>query len=97
MILNVSKIKTESILLFCKDLILSYKDKSDIAVHYRIIILTSNFFSIMEYSKGTAGHFDFGVTESSLTFGTVQEIIDKAPEYLGFKMPLFVSEKSKVG
>lgn len=27
MILNVSKIKTESLLLFCKDLILSYKDK----------------------------------------------------------------------
>ena len=30
MILNVSKIKTESLLLFCKDLILSYKDQSDI-------------------------------------------------------------------
>ena len=30
MILNVSKIKTESLLLFCKDLILSYKDKDDI-------------------------------------------------------------------
>jgi hypothetical protein len=30
MILNVSKIKTESLLLFCKDLILSYKDKVDI-------------------------------------------------------------------
>lgn len=29
MILNVSKIKTESLLLFCKDLILSYKDKID--------------------------------------------------------------------
>lgn len=27
MILNLSKIKTESLLLFCKDLILSYKDK----------------------------------------------------------------------
>ncbi|PUE67037.1 hypothetical protein [Arcobacter lacus] len=27
MILNISKIKTESLLLFCKDLILSYKDK----------------------------------------------------------------------
>lgn len=30
MILNLSKIKTESLLLFCKDLILSYKDKEDI-------------------------------------------------------------------
>ena len=30
MILNVSKIKTESLLLFCKDLILSYKDTDDI-------------------------------------------------------------------
>lgn len=30
MILNLSKIKTESLLLFCKDLILSYKDQSDI-------------------------------------------------------------------
>jgi len=30
MILNVSKIKTESLLLFCKDLILSYKDKVDV-------------------------------------------------------------------
>ncbi|QKF65844.1 hypothetical protein AVENP_0264 [Arcobacter venerupis] len=30
MILNVSKIKTESILLFCKDLILSYKDGIDL-------------------------------------------------------------------
>ena len=30
MILNVSKIKTESLLLFCKDLILSYKDKLDL-------------------------------------------------------------------
>jgi hypothetical protein len=30
MILNLSKIKTESLLLFCKDLILSYKDKDDI-------------------------------------------------------------------
>jgi hypothetical protein len=29
MILNISKIKTESLLLFCKDLILSYKDKVD--------------------------------------------------------------------
>jgi len=30
MILNLSKIKTQSLLLFCKDLILSYKDKNDI-------------------------------------------------------------------
>ena len=30
MILNLSKIKTESLLLFCRDLILSYKDKEDI-------------------------------------------------------------------
>ena len=30
MILNLSKIKTESLLLFCKDLILSYKGKDDI-------------------------------------------------------------------
>ena len=30
MILNLSKIKTESLLLFCRDLILSYKDKDDI-------------------------------------------------------------------
>ncbi len=30
MILNLSKIKTESLLLFCKDLILSYKDTDDI-------------------------------------------------------------------
>ena len=29
MILNLSKIKTESLLLFCRDLILSYKDKID--------------------------------------------------------------------
>lgn len=29
MILNISKIKTQSLLLFCKDLILSYKDKVD--------------------------------------------------------------------
>lgn len=29
MILNLSKIKTESLLLFCKDLILSYKDKEN--------------------------------------------------------------------
>jgi hypothetical protein len=33
MILNLSKIKTESLLLFCKDLILSYKDKEDISVY----------------------------------------------------------------
>ena len=30
MILNVSKIKTERLLLFCKDLILSYKDRVDV-------------------------------------------------------------------
>ena len=30
MILNLSKIKTESLLLFCRDLILSYKDTDDI-------------------------------------------------------------------
>ncbi len=30
MILNLSKIKTESLLLFCKDLISSYKDKDEI-------------------------------------------------------------------
>jgi len=30
MILNLSKIKTESLLLFCKDLINSYKDKEDL-------------------------------------------------------------------
>ena len=30
MILNVSKTKTESLLLFCKDLILSYKDRVDV-------------------------------------------------------------------
>lgn len=29
MILNLSKIKTEALLLFCKDLILSYKDSQD--------------------------------------------------------------------
>ncbi|AXH13836.1 hypothetical protein [Malaciobacter mytili] len=29
MILNLSKIKTEALLLFCKDLILSYKDKDE--------------------------------------------------------------------
>jgi len=33
MILNLSKIKTESLLLFCKDLILSYKDKEDIKTY----------------------------------------------------------------
>ena len=32
MILNLSKIKTESLLLFCKDLILSYKDRKDIDI-----------------------------------------------------------------
>ncbi|APW64545.1 hypothetical protein LPB137_01160 [Poseidonibacter parvus] len=32
MILNLSKIKTESLLLFCKDLILSYKDKEEINI-----------------------------------------------------------------
>ncbi|RXK05741.1 hypothetical protein [Halarcobacter bivalviorum] len=36
MILNLSKIKTEALLLFCKDLILSYKDNKD------------NFFDIDE-------------------------------------------------
>jgi len=30
MILNLSKIKTESLLLFCKDLIASYKDKDEV-------------------------------------------------------------------
>jgi len=33
MILNLSKIKTESLLLFCKDLILSYKDKEDVQTY----------------------------------------------------------------
>ena len=33
MILNLSKIKTESLLLFCRDLILSYKDKEDIYIN----------------------------------------------------------------
>ena len=33
MILNLSKIKTESLLLFCRDLILSYKDKEDININ----------------------------------------------------------------
>lgn len=33
MILNLSKIKTESLLLFCKDLILSYKDNDDLQNH----------------------------------------------------------------
>ena len=32
MILNISKIKTESLLLFCKDLILAYKDKDDVNI-----------------------------------------------------------------
>lgn len=30
MVINISKIKTEALLLFCKDLILSYKDNNDI-------------------------------------------------------------------
>ena len=30
MILNISKIKTEALLLFCRDLIFSYKDQNDI-------------------------------------------------------------------
>ncbi len=30
MILNISKIKTEALLLFCRDLIISYKDKEEI-------------------------------------------------------------------
>ena len=33
MILNISKIKTESLLLFCRDLILAYKDKEDINIY----------------------------------------------------------------
>ena len=33
MILNLSKIKTESLLLFCRDLILAYKDKEDININ----------------------------------------------------------------
>jgi len=33
MILNLSKIKTQSLLLFCRDLILSYKDKEDIDIY----------------------------------------------------------------
>jgi len=33
MILNLSKIKTESLLLFCRDLIISYKDKKDIDIN----------------------------------------------------------------
>lgn len=33
MILNISKVKTESLLLFCKDLILSYKDRVDVETY----------------------------------------------------------------
>ena len=30
MVINISKIKTEALLLFCKDLILSYKDVEEL-------------------------------------------------------------------
>ncbi len=43
MILNLSKIKTESLLLFCKDLILSYKDKENINTYNVDQELIDNF------------------------------------------------------
>lgn len=48
MILNLSKIKTESLLLFCKDLIYSYKDKEDIQTYDVDKEVISKFNSISD-------------------------------------------------
>lgn len=46
MILNLSKIKTESLLLFCKDLILSYKDGRDLEKYIMDKEIISKFNNI---------------------------------------------------
>ncbi len=48
MILNLSKIKTESLLLFCKDLILSYKNTEDLSIKNIDKELMLEFDSICE-------------------------------------------------
>ncbi len=48
MILNLSKIKTESLLLFCKDLILSYKDKENINTYNVDKELIANFNNVSD-------------------------------------------------
>ena len=47
MILNISKIKTEALLLFCRDLINTYKDvkpktKSDLDLYYEFETINSD-------------------------------------------------------
>lgn len=46
MILNLSKIKTQSLLLFCKDLILSYKDKEEESIYNLNSDIFKNFDDI---------------------------------------------------
>lgn len=48
MILNLSKIKTESLLLICRDLILSYKDNEDIQTYGLDNEVSKNFNSVSQ-------------------------------------------------
>jgi len=72
-----------------------YKDKSIISTYYRVILMTANFFDIMDYSESEGDSYNLGIMSSSLTIGSVQEIIDRAPELVGFEGLASVSEKIK--
>lgn len=50
---------------------------------YRVILLVSNTFVILEQT--TNDGIDFGVSQDMLTIGTLKEIMDKAPAWAGLK------------
>lgn len=72
-----------------------YKDKSVIAVHYQVIVMTANFFNVMGYTESADSHYDLGVNSNSLTIGSIKEIIENAPEWAGFENPALVPTETK--
>lgn len=50
---------------------------------YRAIFLIVNTFVVLEQTTNSG--YDFGVSQSMLTIGTIQEIMNKAPTWTGLK------------
>ncbi|PKN15691.1 MAG: hypothetical protein CVU67_00055 [Deltaproteobacteria bacterium HGW-Deltaproteobacteria-24] len=71
MILNTSKIKTEALLLFCKDIILSYQDANDdlfdINVELKEFIQNNTQEILRELQKATKP-YDFYLTKRDNTY-----------------------------
>ena len=72
-----------------------YKDKSIISTQYQVIVFTANFFKIFECAECTEEHFNIGVSSNSLTIGSIQEIIDHAPEWAGLRKTAFDPDERK--